>query len=276
MLRNRHPADALADVRAEIKQLQIVEAELRADLINAYAAGRRGLGWLATVRATSRSGLDLDAAIEHFGREALQPFMRKITVTNVRLKRVRRADVEELLQQQRYDLSRQRTEAAELSKRQRVNPGPVIGLLAKMWPKCFSVYEGRRRPLKVGIKQDILAALAKAAPVSKPVRDRIAVALRSYVSNRVYLSRMRAGAARVGLDGKPAGTVSAEEAQHAADRAAQLALRKQQRREAQKGPHVDHFLKAAPAPAPPRVSLSDLRAAGQSRRTETAPKDAAA
>ena len=39
----------------------------------------------------------------------------------------------------------------------------VLELLAETWPKCFSIYEARRQPLKVGVHHDILAALEKAA-----------------------------------------------------------------------------------------------------------------
>src|SRR5262245_34878002 len=35
----------------------------------------------------------------------------------------------------------------------------ALSLLAERWPKCFSVFERRRRPLKVGIDRDIKAAL---------------------------------------------------------------------------------------------------------------------
>jgi hypothetical protein len=45
MLRNRHPADELADVRAEIKQLKIREAELRTTL-SAPDADRHGIQYL--------------------------------------------------------------------------------------------------------------------------------------------------------------------------------------------------------------------------------------
>jgi sRNA-binding protein len=30
-------------------------------------------------------------------------------------------------------------------------------LLAQLYPACFAVYEARRRPLKVGIRDDIIA-----------------------------------------------------------------------------------------------------------------------
>jgi hypothetical protein len=35
----------------------------------------------------------------------------------------------------------------------------AIALLAELYPKCFSIYERRRRPLKIGIHNDVLAAV---------------------------------------------------------------------------------------------------------------------
>jgi sRNA-binding protein len=35
----------------------------------------------------------------------------------------------------------------------------VISLLAEKWPCCFSIPESRRRPLKLGIREDVLASL---------------------------------------------------------------------------------------------------------------------
>jgi len=45
-------------------------------------------------------------------------------------------------------------------------PNPAydtIEALADMFPACFSVFQGRRKPLKVGILNDLLAAMAGAA-----------------------------------------------------------------------------------------------------------------
>jgi sRNA-binding protein len=36
----------------------------------------------------------------------------------------------------------------------------ALALLAERWPKCFSVYQQRRRPLKIGIRDDIMLELA--------------------------------------------------------------------------------------------------------------------
>ena len=67
----------------------------------------------------------------------------------------------------------------------------AIALLAELYPRCFSVYEGRRHPLKLGIHLDIQAALAGAITPLELHR-----ALGAYCSNEVYLSYMRKGAWR--------------------------------------------------------------------------------
>ena len=67
MFRNHHPADELADVRAEIKQLQIREAELRSELL-ADGADRCGVQWEAVIQDRSQDLLDVKAAVAHFGK----------------------------------------------------------------------------------------------------------------------------------------------------------------------------------------------------------------
>src|SRR5262245_44698671 len=54
----------------------------------------------------------------------------------------------------------------------------VISLLAEKWPCCFSIPERRRRPLKLGIREDVLAALDGAIAAGK-----VSAALRWYVSS---------------------------------------------------------------------------------------------
>jgi sRNA-binding protein len=43
----------------------------------------------------------------------------------------------------------------------------VLGLLAKTWPRCFALFGHRRRPLKLGIRDDIVAALPRRRQQSK-------------------------------------------------------------------------------------------------------------
>jgi sRNA-binding protein len=123
----------------------------------------------------------------------------------------------------------------------------AITLLAETFPRCFSVYEGRRRPLKIGIHKDILAAVDGALT---PLE--LSKALRAYCANGAYLHSSREGAQRIDLDGNPAGIVTAEESQGAKARLTARKAVKPTRSE---------------PPAPKRLSLTDLKAAALARKT---------
>jgi hypothetical protein len=91
----------------------------------------------------------------------------------------------------------------------RLLPDQVIAILAQRFPAAITV-KGRRRPLKVGIFNDIIAAVGgDVAEVA------IAAALKKYVGSVAYLRRVRAGKPRFGLDGNPAGTVTKQEEEFA-------------------------------------------------------------
>ena len=81
----------------------------------------------------------------------------------------------------------------------------TITMLAIRWPLAFWVLETRRRPLKVGIHLDVMAAggFEEAAP-----RD----ALRAYTINAAYRRNLIAKAERVALDSSVAGWVTPEQA----------------------------------------------------------------
>ena len=142
----------------------------------------------------------------------------------------------------------------------------AIGLLAERFPQCFAVNETGRLPLKIGVREDIIAH-----DIIPPRQLRLA--LRAYCRNPVYLQSIRAGAKRIDLDGNLAGIISADEEQIArerlfeqgaaakrAERAAEKAA-KQRQREA--GAPV---VKSGPAA---RISLADLRRAAQQRKGES-------
>ena len=76
-LRNRHPADLLADVRAEIRQLKIYEAELRQELL-ADGADLTGVQFKAIVSryGRTRETADIKGLIKHFGEAAVRPFIQ--------------------------------------------------------------------------------------------------------------------------------------------------------------------------------------------------------
>jgi ProP effector len=85
----------------------------------------------------------------------------------------------------------------------------TITMLATRWPQAFWVLETRRRPLKVGIHLDVMAA----GGFSKP---ELRAALRAYTINVAYRRSLAARAERIGLDGGAAGWVTPEQAAGAA------------------------------------------------------------
>ena len=125
----------------------------------------------------------------------------------------------------------------------------LIGLLAERFPNCFTLHEAKRSPLKINIAADILAALAGAIS-----RRKLGYALSYYTHSNGYLAHMRAGAARIDLDGNTAGEVSPEHAGHAAER---LTART-------RNPAPRDLAKAKP-PASKRITLADLREAAKRR-----------
>jgi ProP effector len=93
----------------------------------------------------------------------------------------------------------------------------IVAILAEFWPNCFVLYEQRRRPLKVGIRDDLTEAAAAALTPAE-----IALALRHYTSSLPYLRACYTGADRIDLNGQVAGRVTAHEAAQAAAKLAQI------------------------------------------------------
>lgn len=92
--------------------------------------------------------------------------------------------------------------------------------LARRFPHC--IVAGRasaKRPLKHGIADELL----RACPDIDPSRIKIAIAM--YCDGRRYNEAMLPGVDRVGLDGAPAGRVTASEARHAEFILAEIAKR---------------------------------------------------
>jgi hypothetical protein len=138
---------------------------------------------------------------------------------------------------------------ADVSKAERVwrarqAANTVIELLAETWPACFSVYQNRRHPLKIGIHHEILAALDGAVTETE-----LRIALGCYVANPVYRARLVAGAVRIGLDGQPAGVVTPEQIPTPSA-----------------APTSPPSSPSSPPSPPRRLSLADLRAAAARRR----------
>jgi sRNA-binding protein len=127
----------------------------------------------------------------------------------------------------------------------------AIVLLAELFPRAFAVYELRRRPLKLGIRDNIIARIGDVITPRE-----LAQAMRLYCRNTGYLQAVARGDARVDLDGNAVGVVSAE---HSAQAATELKIRAQREAKRRK--------RAAAAAEPPKpLGLADLRRAGQLRQ----------
>jgi ProP effector len=84
-----------------------------------------------------------------------------------------------------------------------------VDLLATLYPLCFFRAHELRRPLKIGTREDIIAQHPELQP------GVIASALQIYTRCVPYWSSLKAGAARIDLDGNVAGQVTLEDEQAA-------------------------------------------------------------
>lgn len=92
-----------------------------------------------------------------------------------------------------------------------------VELLKVYFPECFkSVSEVK--PLKKGIKEDLVKRLSTLSHVVTEDKACMVKSLAYYVNTAAYHKSVVANATRVDLDGKQAGTVTAEEAQYSIDR----------------------------------------------------------
>jgi sRNA-binding protein len=154
-----------------------------------------------------------------------------------------------------------------------------IAMLAQRFPAAFVVYEQRRKPLKIGVRNDIVAALPHLDP------RRLQRALQVYTSTSGYLSAMHAEAARVDLSGGCAGTVTVEDAAVAKARlVARIAKQKQRKAERSKAEKAQKaaaqiapkpVAKAEPKPEPKPASMGDsLKALREAARAQREARDA--
>ena len=132
----------------------------------------------------------------------------------------------------------------------------ALARLAEAFPQTFVLEKHRpHRPLKVGIAADI--------PARCPALDRreLGVALGAYTRRVMYLKGLVAGAARVDLDGNPAGEVTARDAE-CATKLAEILASREARRAAAVGKGAARVAKQAAAvavAAPPAVKVVTLK-----------------
>jgi ProP effector len=153
----------------------------------------------------------------------------------------------------------------------------ILTMLAARWPRAFALLEADRRPLKLGIRDDITAVLGADAP------PRLPQILAWYCNAIGYLRRCLPGATRRDLDGESAGEVTADEAANARYKLDQRTAKRIHRaKSAAANPTVQSAIKssskAAPKPAAPpssstaqptgsqpRLGLAGLREAARRR-----------
>jgi hypothetical protein len=85
LIGNRHPADELADTRAEIRRLEEREQELRTYLLE-HPHDRIGAEFTVTIGEKRRRHVDLQALASEIGHSLLQRFTSFICVVEVRLR----------------------------------------------------------------------------------------------------------------------------------------------------------------------------------------------
>jgi ProP effector len=130
----------------------------------------------------------------------------------------------------------------------------TLAMLMRRYPKAFPLRESEIRPLKVGIRDDIIAANGDIDPRA------VGMALRFHTSRLVYLFAVTPEAPRIDLDGVVVGAVTSEEAAFAADKLFHCA-RKRERARAQRAAE-----QAVANPKPKPLGLADLKVAAQKRR----------
>jgi ProP effector len=94
-------------------------------------------------------------------------------------------------------------------RRLKAHAASVREILVDRFPLTFTGPGRDKRPLKIGIGNDILLALPELAGAS------VALALADYAWGPTYCRNVVAGAERIGLDGQVTGIVSEREAEHA-------------------------------------------------------------
>ncbi|WP_033137313.1 RNA chaperone ProQ, partial [Aeromonas finlandensis] len=137
------------------------------------------------------------------------------------------------------------------------NSKEIVAYLVEKFPACF-VAEGEAKPLKIGIFQDLAERLADDARVSKTM---LRSALRQYTSSWRYLHGLKAGQARVDLDGNPGELLTEEHIEHA-----KQALKESKervfasRRTNTKEKEKDEKAKKPRRPAPRKTEKADVAA----------------
>ena len=89
-MKNRHPVDELAEIRAEMRKLDERERELRSVIIEG-SCGLQGDEFEANVSKTCSTRLDTAAVRKALGDEKLAPYLKPSEVMTVKVKPIDRS-----------------------------------------------------------------------------------------------------------------------------------------------------------------------------------------
>jgi ProP effector len=92
-----------------------------------------------------------------------------------------------------------------------------VELLKAYFPHCFQPTSDIK-PLKKGIKQDLVKQLSTMSAIVIEDKACMVKSIAYYVNTMAYHKVIVEGATRVDLDGLPSGVVTAEEAKHSSER----------------------------------------------------------
>lgn len=110
-----------------------------------------------------------------------------------------------------------------------------VDLLKVYFPASFKSMS-EMKPLKKGIKEDLVKRLATIDTIVTEDKACMVKSLSYYVNTMAYHKSVIAGVERIDLDGQPAGIVSAEEAQYSIDK---QQARQQAKKQAQSAQSVN-------------------------------------
>jgi len=136
----------------------------------------------------------------------------------------------------------------------------LIAELAEAFPQTFFVDRVRRRPLKIGIRNDILAARPGLEP-----RD-LGLALKIYVSCFGYQRQLANGTDRVDLNGEIAGKPTPGQIKGGANCVKHFNDKRMAAAKARREQAAAIKAKASAPPPARRIGLADLRAAAAARK----------
>jgi ProP effector len=134
--------------------------------------------------------------------------------------------------------------------KKRASVAAVLALLTSTFPKTFAVDPKWRKPLKIGIADDLIVRIDGAIQ-----RRELGVALMVYCNSVSYLRACKVGAERFDLDGNAVGIVTAAEAAHAIGKLTELQAKTKKT-----------AATATPQPPLKKLSLADLKIAARMRK----------